>query len=213
MDSLVSSDSHKDVLLKVLSGVSVLSNTISEALTATIGKMVEANMITFRRDELPTEGASHNKDLYITVKCGDKVVLRVQVDEGSRVNICPLSTLRELGIHLWEVKESHVRVRAFDGSQNDVIGEIYLALQIRPVDFPVLFQVIEISSSYNLLWGRSWIHMEGVVPSTLRKCITFEWRFQDIMVNGEWGHSAYLEYVVPFIEGMDIVAFHAVEIM
>ncbi|XP_075087623.1 uncharacterized protein LOC142169633 [Nicotiana tabacum] len=33
------------------------------------------------------------------------------------------------------------------------------------------------------------------------------------MVYGEWGQSAYLEHDVPLIEGLDGVAFHAVEIM
>ncbi|XP_075077131.1 uncharacterized protein LOC107803507 [Nicotiana tabacum] len=213
MDLQMSSNNHKNTLLKVLSGVSVPSNTTSEALAVTIEKMVEANMITFKRDELPVEGASHNKTLHITVKHRDKVASRVLVDGGSGVNICPLSTMRELGIHLRELKESHVRLRAFDGSQKDVIGEIYLALHIGPIDFLVLFQVMEISSSYNLLLGRRWKHMVGVVPSTLHQCIKFEWGCQEIVVHGEWGHSAYLEYDVPFIEGLDGVAFHAVEIM
>ncbi|XP_070034938.1 uncharacterized protein [Nicotiana tomentosiformis] len=109
MDLLMSSDSHKDALMKVLSGVSVLSNTTNEALAATIGKMVEENKITFRRDELPIEGVGYNKALHIIVKCGDTVVSRVLVDGELGVNICPLSTLQEFGIHLREVKESHVR--------------------------------------------------------------------------------------------------------
>lgn len=47
MDLLISSDSHKDTRVKVLSGVSVLGNTTSEALATTIGKMVEANKLFF----------------------------------------------------------------------------------------------------------------------------------------------------------------------
>lgn len=38
IDLLMSSISHRDTLLKVLSGVSVLGNTTSEALTSTIGR-------------------------------------------------------------------------------------------------------------------------------------------------------------------------------
>ncbi|XP_075095137.1 uncharacterized protein LOC142173446 [Nicotiana tabacum] len=153
-------------------------------------------MITLRRDELPVEGASHNMALHITVKCGDKIVSRVLVDGGPGVNNCPFSTLWELGIHLREVKESHVRVRAFDGLQKDVIGEIYLALQIRPIELPILFQALD-------TYGRG--H-----PSTFHQCMKFEWGCQEIVVHGEWGHSAYLEYAVPFIEGLDRVAFHEV---
>lgn len=113
------------------------------------------------------EDMDHNRALHIVVKCGDKVVSRVLVDEGYRVNICSFYTLQELGINLREVKEGNVKVKTFDGSQKDIIGEIYLALQIRPVEFPTLCQVMDISSSYNLLLGRPWIHMLGVVPSTL----------------------------------------------
>ncbi|OIS97904.1 hypothetical protein A4A49_52056 [Nicotiana attenuata] len=138
-----------------------------------------------------------------------KRVSQVLVNGGSWVNICPLSTLRELGIHLGEVKESHVRVRAFDGSQKDVIGEIYLALQIGKVDFPVLFQLMDILSCYNLLLGMPWIHMARAMPSTLHQYVKFEWGYQEIVVHGVWGHSAYLEYIVTFIEGLDGVALHA----
>lgn len=140
MDMLMSSDSHREALVKVLSRVSVPDNTTSEILGATIGKMVDANKISFWKDKLPMEGMDHNKCLHITFKCGDKVVSRVLVDGGSGVNICLFSMLQELGIHLREVKESHVRVKTFDGSQKDVIGEIYIALQIRPAEFPILFR-------------------------------------------------------------------------
>lgn len=81
----------------------------------------------------------HNKALHITVQWIDKVISRVMADGGSRVNICSFSTLREFGIHVREVKESHVRVRAFDGSHKDVIGKIYLALLDRHVEFSVYF--------------------------------------------------------------------------
>lgn len=174
MNLLMSSDSHENALENVLSGVSVASNTTSEELDATIRKMIEANKVSFRKDEIPSEGVDHNKALHITVKCGDQVISRVLVDGGSRVNICPFFTLRELGINMGETTESHVRVRAFDGSQKGVIGEIYMALKVRPVEFPMLFQVMGISSSYNLLLGRSCIHIEGAVRSTLHQCMKFE---------------------------------------
>ncbi|XP_075086275.1 uncharacterized protein LOC142168986 [Nicotiana tabacum] len=148
-------------------------------------------MTSFRRDELPVEDVGHNIAIHITVKYGDKVVSRVLVDGGSRVNISPLSTLWELGIHLREVKESHVRVRAFDGSHKGIIGEIYWAIQIGPVEFPILFQVMDISSSYNLLLGRPWIHMVGAVPSTLHQCMKFVWGFQEIVIHDELSQSSY----------------------
>ncbi|XP_070039363.1 uncharacterized protein [Nicotiana tomentosiformis] len=85
MDLLMSFESHRDALVKVLSGLSMLNNTTSEALAVTIGKMVEANKVLFLKDELPSDGVDHNKALHITFKCGDKVISRVMVIIGSRV--------------------------------------------------------------------------------------------------------------------------------
>lgn len=116
MDILTSSDSHRDTLVNVLSTVSIPGNTTNEALTKTIGKMVEFNSISFQKDELPARGMDHNIALHITIKCGYKVISCGLVDGGSGANICMFSALRELGIHIRELKESHVRVRAFDRS-------------------------------------------------------------------------------------------------
>lgn len=60
-----------------------------------------------------------------------------------------------------------MNVRSFDDSQRGTIGEITLNVLIGPATFPIDFQVLDIPSSYNLLLGRPWIHMVGVVPSTL----------------------------------------------
>ncbi|KAK4734257.1 hypothetical protein R3W88_008518 [Solanum pinnatisectum] len=102
--------------------------TTSETLASTIGRIVEANKISFHDDKLSAEGAGHNKALHIVVKYGDKIVTRVLIDGGSGCNICPFTTLRDLGVNMGEIRESRVKVRAFDGEQRSVIGEIYLTL-------------------------------------------------------------------------------------
>lgn len=55
--------------------------------------------------------------------------------------------------------------------------------------------------------------MAGAIPCTFHQCMKFKWYFQEIVIHGEWSRSAYLEHVVPFIEGLDGITFHAVEIM
>ena len=54
-----------------------------------------------------------------------------------------------------------------------VTGEIEIEMQIGPCTFNVEFQVMDISPSYNYLLGRPWIHIAGVVPSTLHQKIKF----------------------------------------
>lgn len=77
----------------------------------------------------------------------------------------------------------------------------------------MLFQVMDISSSYNMILGSPCIHMVGVVPSTLHQCLVFEKVCQEIVIHEEWSHPAYSEHSVPFTEGLDEVTFHALEIM
>ena len=84
-----------------------------------------------------------------------------------------MTTLSRLHVDVSYMNRSHTIVRAFDGTRREVIGEIELAIQIRPTTFNVEFQMMDITPSYNCLLGRPWIHMVGAVPSTLHQKIKF----------------------------------------
>ncbi|XP_049400009.1 uncharacterized protein LOC125864121 [Solanum stenotomum] len=210
---LMSSEAHRNALMEMLSGVIISKETTSETLAATIGRIVEANKISFHDDELPAEGAGHNKALHIAVKCCDKIVTRVLIDGGSGCNICPFTTLRNLGVNMGDIKESRVKVRAFDGAQRSVIGEIYLTLQVGPGEFPILFQVMDVSSNYNLLLGRPWVHMVRAVPSTLHQCVKFEWGHTEVTIHGELSHPIHSVNSIPITDELDGATFHTLEIM
>ena len=81
-----------------------------------------------------------------------KVVNRVLVDDGSCLNICPLSTLKQLRFDLEKLEHNKVNVRAFDGVQRDTLGAVKLTLQMGPAEFDAKFQVLDIDTSYNLLF-------------------------------------------------------------
>ncbi|XP_055830762.1 uncharacterized protein LOC129899766 [Solanum dulcamara] len=216
MSLLMSSETHRSALVKVLSEAYVPANITSENLSAMVGQVLEANKVCFHEEELPSEGLGHNKALNITVRCRDKFVSRVLIDNGSAVNICPFNTLRALGINIGKIRESHVRVRGFDGTQREVIGKIDLPLQIGPEEFVVEFQVLDIPASYNLLLGRPWIHMAGAVPSTLHQNLKFIWNHHEIIVHGEGSNSMYPGNSIPVVESMEELdgsVFHTKEIM
>ena len=78
---------------------------------------------------------------------------RVLIDYGFGCNICSFTTIRDIGVNMEEIKESCVKVRAFDVAQISIIGEIYLTLEVRPDEFPILFHVMDVSLNYNLLLG------------------------------------------------------------
>uniref|UniRef100_A0A3Q7JXA6 G-patch domain-containing protein n=1 Tax=Solanum lycopersicum TaxID=4081 RepID=A0A3Q7JXA6_SOLLC len=70
---LQSSETHRNVLLNILGEAYVPSNI-------TYGEVFEAYKISFNNDELPLEGTTHNKALYISVQYQDKVINKALVD-------------------------------------------------------------------------------------------------------------------------------------
>ncbi|XP_075080350.1 uncharacterized protein LOC142165868 [Nicotiana tabacum] len=130
--------------------------------------------MTFHEDELPPERLSHNRALHTIVQLEDKFIARVLKDRGSSLNICPLTTLKRLGKGLHAIRMRSINVKAFAGSQRATDGEINLSLQMGPTWFDVEFQVLDISTTYNLLLGQPWIHAARAVALTLHQPVKFE---------------------------------------
>nr|XP_009592185.1 uncharacterized protein LOC104089071 [Nicotiana tomentosiformis] len=169
-----SSNEHQKVLLKTLNEAYVPVENLVEQLERMAERFFEVNRICFSRDDLPQEGAAHNKSLHLTVKCEGYYMKRVMLDGGFGVDICPLSTLQRMKIGTERIRPNNVCVRTFDGVKRDTIGEIDLILTIGPVDFEVTFQHLDMDTSYNFLLGRPWIHAARAVPSTLHQMVKFE---------------------------------------
>ena len=94
------------------------------------------------------------------------MIARCLVGNGLSLNVIPESTLNKLLIDDSYLKPSFTVVRAFDGTKRKVIGKIRLFVQVGPV-FQVDFHVMDINPTYNLLMGCLWLHIAGVVPSSL----------------------------------------------
>jgi len=93
-----------------------------------------------------------------------------------------------------------MNVRAFDGSQRATIGEINLSLQMGTTWFDVEFQVLDISSTYNLLLGRLWIHVVGAVASTLHRALKFDWSHQEAIIHWDGSNPIYTNQTIHVIE-------------
>ena len=53
------------------------------------------------------------------------------------------------------------------------MGTLTLELMIGPIVFQVMFQILRIHVSFNLLLGCPWIHNAGVIPSSLHLKVKF----------------------------------------
>ncbi|XP_070012178.1 uncharacterized protein [Nicotiana sylvestris] len=211
---LMNSTEHQ--LIKTLNEAYVPVETSVEQLERMAERFFAINQISFSKNDLPPEGAAHNKALHLTVKCERYYVKRVMFDGGSGVDICPLSTLQRMKIGTERIRPNNICVRAFDGIKRDTIGEIDLILTIGPVDFDVTFQVLDMDTSYNFLLGRLWIHAAGAVPSTLHQMVKFEHKDQEIVVHGEDEQSIYRDPSVLCLEareGSEHIVYQAFEIV
>ena len=93
---LASSNTHRDALIPALSQIRVETTTTLEGLIhmMTAGR---DTCIVFSDDDLPLEGSNHTRPLYISAGCLGHQVPYVLLDNGSALNVCPLTTAITLG--------------------------------------------------------------------------------------------------------------------
>ncbi|KAK2417462.1 hypothetical protein QL285_039759 [Trifolium repens] len=127
----------------------------------------------------------------------------------------PKSTLLKLSLEGPVLKPSSMIVKAFDGSQREVIGEIELPMVIGPHLFNISFQVMDINPSYSCLLGRPWIHAAGAVTSTLHQKLKFIVDDKLVIVSGEEdtlvSHLSSFKYIETE-EGVLETQFQALEV-
>ncbi|PKI50775.1 hypothetical protein CRG98_028829 [Punica granatum] len=124
---LLSSEQHRNALLKVLTTAQVPKDTAPDRIEKTVNSIF-SNQISFADDELPSEGQGHLRALHIVCKCNNHVVGRVMIDNGSALNVCPISTLKQMNVDMSRNRANKTTVRAFDGSRREVNGEIDLLI-------------------------------------------------------------------------------------
>ncbi|XP_071921844.1 uncharacterized protein [Coffea arabica] len=132
LDLLFSSDMHRDALLEVLTKDQIPKDISVANFSHMVGNVLFTKQITFSDDELPAEGIGHNKALYIAMRCNEKILPKVLIDNGSALNICPWSTLEKLGLQDIKLRPSGTIVRGFDGAQREPIGEVDLVVEMGP---------------------------------------------------------------------------------
>ena len=165
---MASYSTHKDALIRALSRIRVDTAT-------TLGRLIpfltanRAICIIFSNNDLPPEGSDHVRPLFINVACSGRRVSSVLLDNGSTLNVCPLVTAIALGFSPFDFEPSIQTVRAYDETQRTVMGTLTTHIMIGPVIYSILFQVLRIQSSFNLLLGRPWIHEAGAIPSSLHQ--------------------------------------------
>ncbi|XP_070057322.1 uncharacterized protein [Nicotiana tomentosiformis] len=79
-------EEHARVLIKILNEAHISEKTTVNQLEKVANRFFEVNKISFTDEELPEEGAGHNRALHLIIKYEGHYVKRVMVDEGSSVD-------------------------------------------------------------------------------------------------------------------------------
>ena len=111
---------HREAVLKVLKQAYVPHNTSIEKIDRLVGNVMMDNYISFSDNEIPPNGRGSRKALHITIKVKDCTLPKVLIDNGSSLNVMPLSTLMRLLVDRSYMKHIHTVVRAFDGTRREV---------------------------------------------------------------------------------------------
>ncbi|XP_077226312.1 uncharacterized protein LOC143859517 [Tasmannia lanceolata] len=181
----MASSKHKKLVLRELNSAQVPVDTTPDELVSLLAMTKVSKTLSFTDDDLLPEGQDHTKSLKITVICNKKKVPEVLVDNGSALNVCPLSTATTLGFGLEDFIPSEQGILAYDGTRRDVIGTLVTEIHIGGEDFVIEFQVLEIKASFLLLLGHPWLHKFGVVPSSLHQKLKFIHKNRAITVKGD----------------------------
>ena len=159
-------------MIRALSQIRVDTATTPERLIHFLTSN-KATCIVFSDDDLPPEGSDHVQPLFIDVACSGRWVPSVLLDNKSALNVYPLVIAIALGFSPTNFGPSSQIVRAYDGTQRIVMGTLSTHVMIGPIRYSILFQVLRIQSSFNLLLGRPWIHEAGAIPSSLHQKLKF----------------------------------------
>ncbi|XP_058746982.1 uncharacterized protein LOC131619962 [Vicia villosa] len=182
---LIHSEKHRDTLMKILSAAHVTKDITVNQFDGMVANLTAGACLSFSEHELPSQGKEHNKALHISIQYGKAHLSRVLIDTGSSLNVMPKATLDKIDLEGLVIRPSRLVVKAFDGSQSPVFGEVDLPVVIGPHTFCINFQVMEIEPAYTCLLGRPWIHAAGAVTSTLHQKVKFVDGNSIVTVSGE----------------------------
>ena len=101
---LQNSKLHRNALLKALDKAYVAHNISVEGIDQLVDNITASAFIAFSDKEIPSKGRRSTKALHITIKCKNYIMPWALLDNGSSLNVIPMSTLSRLPIEQFSKK-------------------------------------------------------------------------------------------------------------
>uniref|UniRef100_A0A2N9I746 RNase H type-1 domain-containing protein n=1 Tax=Fagus sylvatica TaxID=28930 RepID=A0A2N9I746_FAGSY len=97
-----------------------------------MGVTTDESAIIFTTEDFPPEGRDHNRTLYVTIDCMVSKVLKVLVDNGSSINVCPMHTVVKIRLTKGQLTPSSLTVQPYNESSRGVIGTFEVECRLGP---------------------------------------------------------------------------------
>ncbi|KAA3467095.1 hypothetical protein EPI10_002137 [Gossypium australe] len=195
------------MLMKVLNETYVADDIFVNKLDRLVNNLSAYNFIFFNDDEIPSGGMGSMKALHITTRYKGYTLSGVLIDNGSALNVLPLSTLNRLPVDSSHMKTCQNIMRAFNGTERKVIGRIEIPFLIGLNTYEVNFLVMDIKPSNNFLLGRPWIHPAR--SSSLHQKLKLVTEGQLVTINAEEDNIVSVTSDTPYIGEDDEVFLYS----
>ncbi|XP_075662993.1 uncharacterized protein LOC142632490 [Castanea sativa] len=127
----------------------------------------------FSEEDLEGTFQPYDDALVVTSRIQGFLVKRVFVDQGSGAKIMYSNLYKGLGLKPEDLTKYDTPLAGFDKKIVILKGQIKLPVVTEGKEVEVNFIVVDAFSKYTAILGRPWIHVMGVVPSTLHQKIKF----------------------------------------
>uniref|UniRef100_A0A2N9H380 Integrase catalytic domain-containing protein n=1 Tax=Fagus sylvatica TaxID=28930 RepID=A0A2N9H380_FAGSY len=129
------------------------------------------NAVTFTDEDMEVQYPDHRRPLYLAATINEVQVRRALVDNGSCINLIPLSTIQAAEIPQKKIQGAPMEIKGFGGVGEYTKGHIQLVLKVGPIVAFTRFHVVDSVVPYHILLGRPWLHKHQLIPSTYHQCV------------------------------------------
>jgi hypothetical protein len=117
---------------KFLNEAYVPQNMTQRTKEHLVRRIHATNDLYFTKDKLDTRGTSHNKPLYINIRCKDCTIGNTSVDNGLTLNVLPKHMLIEMLVDSTHMLPRTMTTQVYNGSLKQVVITIEIELFIGP---------------------------------------------------------------------------------
>ncbi|MQL86090.1 hypothetical protein Taro_018617 [Colocasia esculenta] len=121
--------------------------------------------------------------LYLTINLNGVSVDSTLIDTEASINVCPMKTLKQLGLGENNLEKICFTIVAYDNSKRVSKGKIALQLEIGPVTVSSEFLVLDVDPAYKAILGCPWLEQTVGAPSTAHQCFKFPFNGRVIKIN------------------------------